>query len=544
MRPPRRRRRRILSPLTRRILFLNLVGPALLGIGFLYLDDYRSGLIDAQLAALRMQARIVATAVSETARPDDDGEAGLDYRLAPEILRPVLFRLMQPADGHARIFAPEGHVLADSRIVSPYGGRVLVEPLPPPRAPPSWPMRLADDLYDGIVALVPARAPLSVWPDAPEPRAEDFAEVAAALAGETSSALRSFAGGAGMLITVAAPVQRFKQVMGAVMLIASGEQIEASVRALRYDIVKLCLAAMLVTALASLYIARTITLPILRLAAATERVRRSRAIGGRRGAPSAQAAIPDMRARRDEIGDLSGALVEMTAALSQRIDEIERFAADVAHEIKNPLTSLKSAVETAARVADPARREKLMQIIVEDVQRIDRLLGDISGAHPMRGLEAEIAFRLGKDLPPRARPYTMAEVRRAVASVHPAVEIVSSRWTDWLAVGLHSVVADHGANGALVVGRPLSGGTELDLDRLEVEMRVDGATVGKGTGAAVIGGPHGSLLWLANLLRRRGGLKAGEYVSTGTCTGLVKAPADAAVVALYAGKPRVSFRFV
>ena len=84
----------------------------------------------------------------------------------------------------------------------------------------------------------------------------------------------------------------------------------------------------------------------------------------------------------------------------------------------------------------------------------------------------------------------------------------------------------------------------VDLDRLEVEMRVDGATVGKGTGAAVIGGPHGSLLWLANLLRRRGGQKAGEYVSTGTCTGLVKAPAGAAVVALYAGKPRVSFRFV
>jgi two-component system sensor histidine kinase ChvG len=413
MRPPRRpRRRRILSPLTRRILFLNLIGPALLGIGFLYLDDYRSGLIDAQLAALRMQARIVATAVSETARPDDDGEAGLDYRLAPEILRPVLFRLMQPADGHARIFAPEGHVLADSRIVSPYGGRVLVEPLPPPRAPPSWPMRLADDLYDRIVALVPARAPLSVWPDAPEPRAEDFAEVAAALAGETSSALRSYAGGAGMLITVAAPVQRFKQVMGAVMLIASGEQIEASVRALRYDIVKLCFAAMLVTALASLYIARTITLPILRLAAATERVRRSRAIGGRRGAASAQAAIPDMRARRDEIGDLSGALVEMTAALSQRIDEIERFAADVAHEIKNPLTSLKSAVETAARVADPARREKLMQIIVEDVQRIDRLLGDISGASR---LDAELGRAAGESVDIARLLETLAEIHGATA---------------------------------------------------------------------------------------------------------------------------------
>ena len=409
----RRRRRRILSPLTRRILFLNLVGPALLAVGMLYLDDYRRGLIEAQMAALRMQARIVATALSETARPDEDGEAGIDYRLTAEVVRPVLFRLMQPADGHARIFAPDGQLLADSRIVSPFGGRVLVEPLPPPLAAPSWPMRLADTLYDRITGLLPARAPLQVWPDAPEPRAEDFAEVGAALAGETGGALRSYVGGGGMLVTVAAPVQRFKQVLGAVMLIASGDQVEASVRSLRVDIVKLCLAAMLVTALASLYIARTITRPILRLAAATERVRRSRAIGGRRAASAAAApAIPDLRARNDEIGDLSGALVEMTAALSQRLEEIERFAADVAHEIKNPLTSLKSAVETAARVADPARRDRLMQIIVEDVQRIDRLIGDISGASR---LDAELSRAQGESVDIGRLLETLAEIHAATA---------------------------------------------------------------------------------------------------------------------------------
>jgi two-component system sensor histidine kinase ChvG len=158
----RRRRRRLLSPLTRRILFLNLVGPALLGFGLLYLDDYRHGLIEAQMAALRMQARIVATALAETARPDEEGEAGIDYRLAPEIARPVLFRLMQPADGHARIFGPEGQLLADSRIVSPFGGRVLVEPLPPPRPAPAWPVRLAEDVYDRVAAMLPARVPLEV----------------------------------------------------------------------------------------------------------------------------------------------------------------------------------------------------------------------------------------------------------------------------------------------------------------------------------------------------------------------------------------------
>ena len=166
-----------------------------------------------------------------------------------------------------------------------------------------------------------------------------------------------------------------------------------------------------------------------------------------------------------------------------------------------------------------------------------------SDSHPMRGLEAEIAFRLGKDLPPRAKPYTLAEVKRAIASVHPAVEIVSSRWTDWLAVGLPSVIADHGANGALVIGRPLAEGAVRALDTLAVEMRVNDTVVGKGTAADVIGGPHGSLLWLANLLRRRGGLKAGQYVSTGTCTGLVKAAPGSKVAAVYGGKVRVAFDF-
>ena len=165
-----------------------------------------------------------------------------------------------------------------------------------------------------------------------------------------------------------------------------------------------------------------------------------------------------------------------------------------------------------------------------------------SEAHPMRGLEGEIAFKLGKDLPARARPYTMAEVRRAIASVHPAIEIVSSRWSQWPGVGLPSLIADHGSNAALVLGRPFAGAGP-QLDTLHVDMRVDGQEVGKGTGTDVIGGPHASLLWLANLLRRGPGLQAGQIVSTGTCTGLFKAPAKARVAAAYGGKVRVEFAF-
>lgn len=166
-----------------------------------------------------------------------------------------------------------------------------------------------------------------------------------------------------------------------------------------------------------------------------------------------------------------------------------------------------------------------------------------SDAYPMRGLEGEIAFRLGKDLKPRAKPYGMAEVKRAIATVHPAIEIVSSRWSLWPGVGLPSLIADHGSNAALVLGRAFAD-AEMDLDGLPVSMTVDGQEVGKGVGADVIGGPHASLLWLANLLRRGPGLKAGQIVSTGTCTGLFKAPARSKVAARYGGKVRVELTFL
>ena len=132
------------------------------------------------------------------------------------------------------------------------------------------------------------------------------------------------------------------------------------------------------TVLLSLYLASTIARPIRRLAAAAERAR------GR----GARVEIPDFTRRGDEIGDLSGSLREMTDALWQRMSAIESFAADVAHEIKNPLSSLRSAVETAARIEDPDKQRRLMAIIQDDVERLDRLITDISDASR---LDAELS---------------------------------------------------------------------------------------------------------------------------------------------------------
>jgi two-component system sensor histidine kinase ChvG len=173
------------------------------------------------------------------------------------------------------------------------------------------------------------------------------------------------------VLSVAVPVQRYRQVLGALFLTKAGKGVESTLRKTRLTIIAVSLVALGVTVLASLYLASTIALPIHRLADAADRVRRSK---GR------STAIPDLSNRRDEIGDLSGALRDMTEAVWRRMDAIERFAADVAHEIKNPLTSLRSAVETVARVEDPQQQRKLMGIILDDVQRLDRLISDISDA--------------------------------------------------------------------------------------------------------------------------------------------------------------------
>jgi two-component system sensor histidine kinase ChvG len=163
--------------------------------------------------------------------------------------------------------------------------------------------------------------------------------------------------------------------------------------------------AMLATILLSLYLAQTIAQPVLRLAAAAERIRR-----GYR--PQTQQ-IPDFTGRGDEIGELSGVLREMTDALHQRMDAIERFAADVSHEIKNPLTSLRSAVETAARVRDPQQLQRLMSVIQEDVQRLDRLITDISNASR---LDAELSRA-------EAEPVDLGRMMQALADMYETTRL-------------------------------------------------------------------------------------------------------------------------
>ncbi|HUI34220.1 MAG TPA: stimulus-sensing domain-containing protein [Stellaceae bacterium] len=357
-----RRQRWRLSPLTRRIVVVNILPLALLGIGFLYLGKFESSLIGQQIEALRTQGEIFAAALGEGAVLDspDEGEV-----LLPDLARGMMRRLVAPTRTPARLFDKDGKLVADSRVLAGPGDPVQVAELPPPDTS-SWINRIADKIYDRIVGVLPHRHTYPIYHEG-QP-AESYPEVVRALHGESGSVVRRDA--TGLVISVAVPVQRYKEVLGAVMLTSASGEIEAELRTVRLELLRIFGVAALVTVLLSLYLAGTIARPVRRLAEAAERA----------SSRGARIEIPDLTQRGDEIGDLSRSLREMTNALWLRMSAIESFASDVAHEIKNPLSSLRSAVETAVRVDDPVKQQRLLAIITADVERLSRLITDISDA--------------------------------------------------------------------------------------------------------------------------------------------------------------------
>jgi two-component system, OmpR family, sensor histidine kinase ChvG len=355
------------SPITRRILLLNVVALAIPVIGLLYLPTYRDSLIQSELELLTTEGELFSGALAESGViTDPDGSE----RLQPDTSRQTIRRLVDVSKTRARLFMPNGTLIADSFLLSGPGGILLIEPLPPPEPPEGPVLRALGGAYDWLLNQLPASELYPPYGESAIQVADDYKEVGQALAGDIGTYVRSGADGS-LVLSVAVPVQRYRQVLGALFLTKTGKSIEVTLRRTRLTIIGISLVAFAITVLASLYLAASIALPIHRLADAAERVRRSK---GR------TAAIPDLSRRGDEIGDLSGALRDMTEAVWRRMDAIERFAADVAHEIKNPLSSLRSAVETVARIEDPTQQRKLMSIILDDVQRLDRLISDISDA--------------------------------------------------------------------------------------------------------------------------------------------------------------------
>ena len=363
---PQLPRRGRLSPLTLRILAINVVALALLGGGLFYLGEYQQNLVATQTDALKTQGQIFAAALGEGAV-----DMGLPSgpALQPDRAREMMRRLVEPTHMRARLFDAKGALIADSRILGISKQSIQIEEIPAPDQSNFF-GRLAHSFYDDVIARIPWSHDYPPDIENAHPSATDYPAVGHAYQGEIAVTVQSVPSG-GLVISAAVPVQNYKEVIGVVLLSAGSSDIEQAVRAVRFSIAELFLVALAVTVLLSIYLAGTIVRPLRLLAAAADRMRSGR---------GAQPEIPDFAARNDEIGDLSVALREMTETIRRRMDAIEHFAADVAHELKNPLTSLRSAVETALRVDDAAKQKQLLRLVLEDAKRLDRLITDISDA--------------------------------------------------------------------------------------------------------------------------------------------------------------------
>ncbi len=368
---------RTISPLLLRILAVNVMALAILVGGLLYIGNYQDRIVATELDEMLSQARIVANAVAENAIVIDRNERSI---LSPLLTRMMVRHLAEATKNRTRVFSASETLLADSNLLVDKS-KAESELVNESNLPVSWFSRTIAALFDFIDIIHEQRVYPPYSDQALQPP-NHFEVTTRALQGENATHVWSLSQG-GLILAVAVPVKHSDRVLGAVMMSRSDASIDRAIYAVRINILQIFLITLGITILLSLYLASAIARPIRQLAHAAEVLRRGQT--NRTGVSGIanllrDKAIPDMTKRHDEIGDLSGALRALTAALAQRIGDIENFAADVAHELKNPLTSLRSAIETVERVPDPAARQKLMQIIRDDVDRMARLITDISSA--------------------------------------------------------------------------------------------------------------------------------------------------------------------
>jgi two-component system sensor histidine kinase ChvG len=376
-RSERARRPRAATPpsrIGRLIIVLNLAGLAILVGGALLLNELRQGLVTARIESLRTEGQLIANVIEKNATVGDP-----EPLLVADTASDFLDNLSIPKIERVRLFDTEGHPISDSWVAT---DRVEATPLPP--------------------ALKPGEKPFALPGFEPKPRSDQAAEkalndeIGGALRGQLVSGVRVAENG-GKVVSVSIPIEHVREVLG-VLTLEAGD-VDQIIAAERAALVPFVVIAVAVNLLSSFALTQLIAQPVRRLSAAADSVRlnRARAI-----------ALPDIAERKDELGDLARSLEDMTHTLSDRMEAIERFAADVAHEIRNPLTSIRSAVETLELVSEGAGRDRLQAILKQDVGRLDRLITDISNASR---LDAE----LSRESP---RPVMLARLLREIAGLY------------------------------------------------------------------------------------------------------------------------------
>lgn len=379
------RPKRWLSALTVQVLVFNVLALGFFIFGVYWVQAIRVSLVEERVKSLMAQAEIVSAALARYASKgdvpeDEDAATDVDASKAADVLK----LLVGPTGMRARVFARTGEPLQDTRFILTRN-QVTVTQLPPPGQIDVL-AEIERGVKQNVYALRPGKDLPPVVNDDPQQSGQSYEEVRAVLErGEAGSAERINAEG-NLIVSVAVPIRRLQFIMGALMLSTEAGDIDDALRQEWLQLLLAAFIAFLVLAAASGFLLYRITGPLRSLSDGADAVRR-----GERQV----SVIPNFASRADEIGDLSVTLRSMTSALYARMDAIEQFAADVAHEIKNPLTSVGSAVETLQRTTDDEKRRKLMSVIRDDVRRLDKLITDIADASR---LDAELSRERAADV--------------------------------------------------------------------------------------------------------------------------------------------------
>jgi two-component system, OmpR family, sensor histidine kinase ChvG len=382
----------ISANLLRRILLANLAGLLLMVGGILYLSQYHKWLVDAKQESLRTQGEIIAAAIASDARVEqgnieidlsnkpsdaqpnrapyrDDAFAALQLSIKPERVTPVMRRLIQPTRNRARIYGRDGTLIVDSISLLTRG-----QLSNPPAAPEKTKTK---NFWTRLTAILSDQH-LPVYREIGNAKGTSYPEVRRALEGFTTPMLLLNEEGE-QIVSMAVPIKRANTILGVLLMSTRPGDIDKILNEDQSHILTLAAVALLATIISSLLLARTVAGPIRKLSDAAEHVSHN---------ITARQELPDYADRNDEVGQLSRAFKAMTAALFRRIEASESFAADVAHELKNPLAAARSTADSLVYAKSDAQRDELVRQIQGELKRLNRLITDVSNASR---LEAELA---------------------------------------------------------------------------------------------------------------------------------------------------------
>jgi len=384
--------------LQRRIILANTIGLVILLGGIFYLSQYHAWLNDAKRDSLRAQGEIIAAAIAanasiETGRivldPDrlpeiegaksplrDDAFAALQLPIAPERVTPILRRLVPPTDTRARVYAHDGTLIIDTNQLLTRGQLARAAS---PQANGQQERVRVKSIWTKFLGWL-TRGDLPVYREIGTANGKAYPEVSMALSGSATPMLLVNEKGE-QIVSMAVPIHYRKAVQGVLLLSTRPGEIDEVLSEERNVILALALTAFAATLLASFLLARTIAGPMRRLSEVAENVSRN---------INARHELPEFAQRADEVGQMAAAFREMTASLYRRIEASERFAQDVAHELKNPLTAARSTAEALAYAKNPEQQQALVREIQEELKRLNKLITDVANASR---LDAELALQ-------------------------------------------------------------------------------------------------------------------------------------------------------